>query len=181
MRSQGKCAQRVFAQARSRQALLTGADRGSLGPPGQPPGPIRLRARVAAVPAGGSVRARMEPPPRRARTPPIKTLLFGLGAALVKRALSRGNCQAGRSLERSSKAQVLLRKCVLRNETESPAEERKKGKRKKRAYVCYSFIQSHAICQSSFTSLGASGKAAQKQSLLLERTRLVLLCHLEKA
>lgn len=53
-------------------------------------------------------------------------------------------------------------------------EKKGKRKRKKRAYVCYSFIQSHAICQSSFTSLSASGKAAQKQSLLLERTRLVL-------
>lgn len=85
------------------------------------------------------------------------------------------------ALERSSKPQVLLCKCILCNKTETLLEERKNKIIKKCTYVCYSFIQSHTICQSSFTSFGASGKAAQKQSLLLERTGLVLLCHLEKA
>lgn len=80
------------------------------------------------------------------------------------------------ALERSSKPQVLLCKCILWNKTETLSKEGGG-----RTYVCYSFIQSHAICQSSFTSLSASGKAAQKQSLLLKRTGLVLLCHLEKA
>lgn len=55
------------------------------------------------------------------------------------------------------------------------------GGKEKRTYVRYAFIRSHAACHSSSTSLGAWGNAAQKQSLLLERTGLVLLCHLEKA
>lgn len=94
----------------------------------------------------------------------------------------------GVSARQVSRKKPAKRRCCsasARSETglKSLSEERgeKEKREKKRTYVCYSFIQSHALCQSSFTSLGASGKAAQKQSLLLERTRLVLLRHLGKA
>lgn len=85
-----------------------------------------------------------------------------------------------RPWDRRVSPKTLLRKGVLRNGTETLSEERGGGE-EKRTYVRYAFIRSHAACQSSSTSLGAWGNAAQKQSLLLERTGLVLLCHLEKA
>lgn len=135
------------------------------------------------VPAGGSVGVRMAPadPPRRKRAP--KKWLFA-SETFIKRALRRGSVSPPGLPKEASKTQVLLCKCTLLKGAEKPlGGEGGKGKEreKKRTYVCYSFIQSHALCQSSFTSLGASGKAAQKQSLLLERTWLVLLRHLGKA
>lgn len=81
-------------------------------------------------------------------------------------------------------AGFLQRRCSARACCETgpkPSQRSGWGGEEKRTYVRYAFIRSHAACQSSSTSLGAWGNAAQKQSLLLERTGLVLLCHLEKA
>lgn len=145
MRSQGKCAQLVFDQARSLQALLTGADRGSLGPPGQPPGPIRLRARCrcAAAPAGGSVRAWMEPPPRRAQTQPIKTRLFGLRTAFVKRALSRGIVRPTGLLKGSAKHRCCSASaCSEMRRKPSQRRGKKRQKKKKKKSICVLFIYS---------------------------------------
>lgn len=130
---------RSFDQARSLQALLTGADRGSLGPPGQPPGPIRLRARCrcAAAPAGGSVRAWMEPPPRRARTRPIKTRLFGLRTAFIKRALSRGIVRPTGLLKGSAKHRCCSTSACSEMRLKPSQRRRKKGKRKrKKEHMC---------------------------------------------
>lgn len=138
--------------------------------------------RPGPVPAGGTVGVRMAPadPQRRKRAP--KKWLFA-SEAFIKAALRRGSVGPPGLPKEAGKTQVLLCKCTLRNGAEKPlggaGGEGKEGK--KRTYVCYSFIQSHALCQSSFTSLGASGKAAQKQSLLLGRTRLMLLRRVEKA
>lgn len=151
-----------FSQALSHQLVHPGEDPwGPFAPPGCSGA---ARGASPAWPLGGAVSAQMEALPLRVE---------GAGQS---RPRGSGGCE-GRAHSWDLPKSQRGTHAALKQSLNPIAREGEKERKKPTRFVCYSFIRDYATCQSSSTSIHVSGKAAQKEPLLLKRTGLVLFCH----